>query len=172
MALSKHSFDLILLDLVMPSVESLEDIFEMVALAAPMPVVIVSGISDTHVIHLVRLSGATAYVPKTLPADRIALALRSVLDGVPVFMTEDEKNHPAQNVVDGESSLTPMQSKVMLLLARGKSNKEIASELALSANTIKVHVTKILRKFGVTTRAQAIALIRSRPLGQAIGAGA
>ena len=56
--------------------------------------------------------------------------------------------------------LTPRQLTVLSLLAAGKSNKQIGRELAISDLTVKAHVTAVLRKLGVTTRAEAIVACR------------
>jgi DNA-binding NarL/FixJ family response regulator len=57
-------------------------------------------------------------------------------------------------------ALTPRQAAVLEKLVEGKSNKQIARELAISDMTVKVHVTAILRSLGVETRAQAIVAVR------------
>jgi DNA-binding NarL/FixJ family response regulator len=60
--------------------------------------------------------------------------------------------------------LTPRQAAVLEKLIEGKSNKQIARELAISDMTVKVHVTAILRSLGVETRAQAIVAVRGDSL--------
>jgi DNA-binding NarL/FixJ family response regulator len=157
--LGNTSFDLVLLDLLIPGVSSMEDVFHLVSLCGSTPVAVISGVADPEVTAMVRLSGAAAFISKTLPPDEIVSAFRAVLGGDRVFADQVEPAHRG-----GDAVLTPMQNKVMMQLAKGKSNKEIANELGLSANTIKVHVTKILQKCGVATRAQAIAAIRRAPL--------
>ncbi len=57
-------------------------------------------------------------------------------------------------------TLTPRQAAVLEKLVEGKSNKQIARELAISDMTVKAHVTAILRSLGVETRAQAIVAVR------------
>jgi DNA-binding NarL/FixJ family response regulator len=58
-------------------------------------------------------------------------------------------------------ALTAKQLQVLELLSQGQSNKGIANNLGLSPNTIKIHVTEILRKLGVSSRSQAVALVRN-----------
>lgn len=144
----------------MPGLATLEEVFNLVAMSGRAAVAVVSGVATPDIAEMVRLSGAAAFIPKTLPPEEIGSALRTVMRGEQVFCGMPG----AANAAKGEdAALTPMQRKVMLLLSKGKSNKEIANELQLSANTIKVHVTKILKKFGVSSRAQAIAAIRRAP---------
>ncbi|MEW5726504.1 MAG: LuxR C-terminal-related transcriptional regulator [Pseudomonadota bacterium] len=64
--------------------------------------------------------------------------------------------HPS--AVPQQTVLTSKQLRVLSLLTRGKSNKQIAKELELSPNTVKAHVSEILRRLGVSTRAEAIVL--------------
>jgi DNA-binding NarL/FixJ family response regulator len=61
--------------------------------------------------------------------------------------------------------LTPRQRSVLALVAAGKANKEIANELACADNTIELHVTRLLRKAGVTSRTQLIARFWSQTWG-------
>jgi DNA-binding NarL/FixJ family response regulator len=62
------------------------------------------------------------------------------------------------NTTPGLSELSPRELEVFRLLARGKSNNEIATELFVAETTIKTHVTRIMMKLGVRDRVQAVVL--------------
>jgi DNA-binding NarL/FixJ family response regulator len=60
----------------------------------------------------------------------------------------------------GESPLTPRELEVLRLVALGRSNREVAAELFISAKTVSVHVSNVLGKLGVSTRGEAVAAAR------------
>ena len=60
--------------------------------------------------------------------------------------------------------LTPRESEVLQLVARGRTNAEIAQDLFISVNTVKRHLNNIFMKLGVTTRIQAVRVARQRGL--------
>jgi DNA-binding NarL/FixJ family response regulator len=63
---------------------------------------------------------------------------------------------PLRVQVDNSTGLSPMESRVLPLLKRALSNKEIASEMHLSERTVKFHVSNLLKKFNCTSRAELI----------------
>ena len=82
-------------------------------------------------------------------------ALQTVLDGG-IYSPADTAPRPATGSAAAEEPLTPRQIAVLALLAQGRSNKQIAREMDISDVTVKAHMTAILRKLGVTSRAEAI----------------
>ena len=99
---------------------------------------------------------ASGFVPKSAPIGEVGAAIRAVLDGqiwVPGGIGSDEAEAAmAERVVN----LTPQQMRVFAGMAEGKLNKQIAYEMAIAEQTVKDHVTVILRKLGATNRTQAI----------------
>jgi len=93
--------------------------------------------------------GMIGYIVKTSPVDRFTSALKSVLDGRAVFPQFTSNSHPA-------GRLTRRQKDVLSLLHRGRSTKEIASQLKLAEGTVDNHVANILRVLGVSNRTHAI----------------
>jgi DNA-binding NarL/FixJ family response regulator len=156
--LKQETFDLVLLDLMMPGGGGLVSLVEFVNLAGSGAVLVVSGVEDSDVPHQVKQCGARGFIAKTDPPDRIAAALRLVLNGGHVFPETGTGIHAP--TVPNLPALTAKQLQVLELLAHGHSNKEIANRLQVSPNTIKIHVTEILKKLGVSSRSQAIALVR------------
>lgn len=112
-------------------------------------------------------SGAHGYVCKASGVQELAHALGQILDGriyVPQLLADIEPAHAApaarvpaviERTATGAPSLSPRQSRVLEMLVRGKSNKEIARELNLGAGTVKVHMAALFTKLGVANRSAA-----------------
>jgi len=160
--LAAGSYDLVLLDLLMPGGGEPSTLVELVTQAGTAKVVVVSGVEEPEVIARVRQCTVAGFIAKTQPPDRIASAIGLILNGGNVFpSTYDGTRAPPARTIKAPT-LTPKQLQVLDLLAKGHSNKEIAGFLDLSPNTVKIHVTEVLRKLGVASRAQAIATVRNR----------
>lgn len=156
-ALGADRFDLLVLDLILPGASGLAGLIELSRLAGDTPVLVVSGVEDEAVIRQLRLCGVNGYVSKTRPLDRIAACMRLVVQGAHSCFPD----LPCEGEAPGGAGLTHKQIQVAALLVRGLSNKHIANTLGISPNTVKFHVTEILRRLGVGSRAQAISLLRS-----------
>ena len=163
-------FDLILLDLKMPGSEALSGLHALHRQTPQTPIVIVSHFDDDAVIEEGIAGGAVGYVPKSLPRATILEALRTVLAGgvyVPPGVgqrvgsgagaQDPARPGPGKALMD---ELTPRQQAVLGLLARGKPNKQIADELAISDWTVKAHISAILRKLNAQSRLQAVIIAR------------
>lgn len=154
----EEDFDLVLLDVFMPGADGLE---ELVALRSKMPatpIVVISSITDPGTMRRALTCGAAGFIPKSSPKSLIARALEVVFDGG-VYVPRELLDQVDSDDADC-GSLTPRQLAVLSLLAAGKSNKLIGRQLAISDLTVKAHVTAVLRKLGVTTRAEAIVAFR------------
>ncbi|KAA2242073.1 response regulator transcription factor [Salinarimonas soli] len=152
--------DLILLDLSMPGVQGFSGLIFLRAQHPDVPVVIVSATEDPTVIRRAIEFGASGFIPKTLPIERIGEAIRSVLDGGVWVPAEIDLNAPddkeAADLVRRVATLTPQQVRVLMMLSEGLLNKQIAYELSVSEATVKAHVSAILQKLGVESRTQAV----------------
>ena len=154
-----EDFDLILLDLVMPGSNGLADLVALRDKAPATPIVVISSASEPGTIRQAITCGAAGFVPKSAPTEELQRALQDVLEGGVHFPGQNDKPAPRRRDDGGDllgGPLTGRQIAVLALLAKGKSNKQIANELDISENTVKAHMTSILRKLGVATRAQAI----------------
>ena len=155
----QHHPDVILMDLVMPGgggVEATRRVRE----AAPRTQVLVltSFAGDQQVKEALR-AGAIGYLLKDVSRDELLRAIRSVRDGRPALHAEAQRHllrgvspDPVANTL---AELTDRERGVLQLIARGRSNKAIASELFLSEGTVKGYVSVILSKLGVEDRTQA-----------------
>jgi DNA-binding NarL/FixJ family response regulator len=160
----EEDLDLVLLDLFMPGAHGLEELVALRAKVPATPIVVISSLSDPATMRRAMACGAAGFIPKSSSKQLIAKALEVVFEGgvyVPRELLAE------QTAIDGTDEahsepMTARQLAVLGLLADGKSNKEIARELAISDVTVKAHVTAVLRKLGVATRAQAIVAFRSQ----------
>jgi DNA-binding NarL/FixJ family response regulator len=112
-------------------------------------------------------AGAHGYVTKCEPGEDILRAVRQVMVGniyvTPILAAEpasvlERNGTPA--VLNARTKLTDRQKEVLRLLARGRTNKDIARQLGLSESTAKFHVASLLRTLGADNRAEAAALAR------------
>lgn len=119
-------------------------------------------VDETALEHL--RAGADGFVPLDAALSEIATAIRAVSDGYAVLpppLTRRlvdllVRRGPAQAVVPQVSTLTSREREIFDLIAAGMSNSEVAQALVLSEKTVKFHVSNLLRKLGVRSRAQAI----------------
>ncbi|WP_416886483.1 LuxR C-terminal-related transcriptional regulator [Marinospirillum sp.] len=153
--------DLILLDLHMPGAHGFSGLVFLSGVNPGIPVVVVSGSEDNHVIRRAMDYGASGFIPKSSSLDTIAQAITQVLNGevwIPPAVADhlDEISEEEARFAEALASLTPQQFRVLNMLTEGLLNKQIAYELDVSEATIKAHVTAILRKLGVHSRTQAV----------------
>jgi DNA-binding NarL/FixJ family response regulator len=125
----------------------------------------VSATSDPAVMRRAVDFGASGFIPKSSPIEIISEAIGAVLEGdvwLPevALALEDQDPSPDEEVARRVASLTPQQFRVLMMLAQGMLNKQIAAELDVSEATIKAHVTAIFRKLGVRSRTQAAVTAR------------
>lgn len=157
--------DLVLLDLDMPGTHGFSALAWLRAQYPALPVVIVSALSDPSIMRRAVAFGASGYIPKSSPVEVLDQALQAVLDGE-VWLPEaamrasEENLSEDQRLADRIASLTPQQFRVLMMIADGLLNKQIAGELDVSEATVKAHVTAIFRKMRVRSRTQAAVAAR------------
>ena len=114
------------------------------------------------VIRRAQQFGAAGFIPKSAPAETIGQAVAAVLDGGVWFPAMAPERSESDALLAARlAQLTPQQFRVLLCLADGLLNKQIAYELGLAENTVKVHVTAILKKLACYSRTQAAVLVKS-----------
>ena len=153
--------DLVLLDLNMPGVRGFSSLLFLRSEFPAVPVIVVSGYEEPLMIQRVLHFGAKGFIPKTSSLETMGAAVRTVLNGgiwtppdVPKADDKPEEEERAKRV----ASLSPQQLRVLLMLADGRLNKQIAHELSITEATVKAHMTVILRKLGLVRRTQAAVL--------------
>lgn len=148
--------DLVLLDLHMPGTSGFIGLMMLRSEYPAIPVIVVSAAEDAVTIRRSIDYGASGFVPKSAPIGQVAEAIRAVLEGqiwTPASL--DNGDGADTDLADRVVSLTPQQLRVLAGMAEGKLNKQIAYELTIAEQTVKDHVTVILRKLGAGNRTQA-----------------
>ena len=162
--------DLVLLDLAMPGTRGYSGLMFLRAQHPSVPVVIVSATEDPAVVPRCLGLGASGFIPKSLGAEVIRDAIRSILAGEvwipPEFALDTPEDPEMSDLIARLSTLTPQQVRVLMMLSEGLLNKQIAYALGVSEATIKAHVSAILQKLGVDSRTQAVIAASKIEAGQ------
>ena len=154
--------DLVLLDLNLPDATGFSALVHLRAAYPALPVIVVSAHEDHAIMQRALAHGALAYIPKSAPPLQIHAAIHAVLAGEAWLPDEqnlthhDPRDHRETDLAERMQSLTPQQFRVLMMLAEGLLNKQIAYTLNVSEATIKAHVTAIFRKMDVQNRTQAV----------------
>lgn len=164
--------ELILLDFILPGMHGLQALEAVRERHPGVPLVMLSSQEDQiTVLRSIQL-GAMGFIPKSSSSNQMFEALRTVLaHGIyvpPLSLAGMALPSPRQpRTSPAELGLTPRQTQVLRLILEGKSMKLIASELGLTHNTAKTHVSAVLRALAVTTRTQAI--VAANRMGLVLG---
>ncbi|CDO03170.1 transcriptional regulator [Oceanobacillus picturae] len=152
--------DIILMDLVMKEMDGIEATRQIIAQWPEAKIIIVTSFLDDEKVYPALEAGATSYMLKTSKASEIAKAIRSTYEGQSILEPEvtgkimnrmrTKKEEPLH------TQLTTREKEILLLIAQGKTNQEIADELIIAIKTVKVHVSNILGKLEVQDRTQAV----------------
>ncbi|BDG45381.1 response regulator transcription factor [Saccharococcus caldoxylosilyticus] len=152
--------DIILMDLVMPEMDGIEATKHIIAQWPEAKIIVVTSFLDDEKVYPALEAGATSYMLKTSKANEIANAIRATFYGQSVL--EPEVTNKVMTKMKQKKELLPHEEltnremEVLLLMAQGKTNQEIADELFIAVKTVKVHVSNILSKLGVQDRTQAV----------------
>jgi len=148
--------DVVLMDLLMPVMDG---IAATESIRTELPdvevIALTSVLEDASVTGAVR-AGAIGYLLKDTDADELRRAIKAAADGQ-VHLAPEAAARLMREVRAPENpeDLTERETEVLKLLARGRANKQIAGSLFISEKTVKAHVSSILMKLGVRSRAQA-----------------
>ena len=157
---SRSGYQLVVLDLSLPDAKGFSGLLLVRKLFTDVPVIIVSARSDPQTIASTHLLGAQAFIEKSAPLSHIADVMRRVVAGETVFPQAAPNARGARPEVMDVSrrfaALSTAQMRVLLALAGGRLNKQIADDMNLTEATIKSHLTAIFKKLGVCNRTQAV----------------
>lgn len=152
--------DIILMDLVMKEMDGIEATQKIIEQWPEAKIIIVTSFLDDEKVYPALEAGATSYMLKTSAASKIAEAIRSTYAGKSILEPEVTgkimtrmREKPEKKLHD---ELTTREKEILLLIAAGKTNSEIAEELFIAIKTVKVHVSNILAKLDVHDRTQAV----------------
>ncbi len=153
--LEREDVDVVLLDLRMPNRGGLDVLPEIVAREGTAKVLIISSFEYEEEIYRAAKAGAHGYLTKDATRIEIVEAIRRVADGHIHF-----PEAIAARIADRESrvGLSPREKDILIMLAKGLTNKEIASALQISQFTVRNHVIHILGKLEASDRTEAVSI--------------
>lgn len=144
--------DVILLDLNMPGLGGLSAT-EIILERQPETRILILSMHDSPEYISTALShGARGYVLKDVPTEEIKTAIDAVMAGEQYLCT-GAKGSLKPRIADGREPLTTREQTILLQLAQGKSNKEVAAALDISVRTVETHRKNIRRKLGISSTA-------------------
>ena len=158
--------DVVLMDVRMPRVDGIEATRQIGTMAEPPRVLVLTTFDlDEYVFSALR-AGASGFLLKDAPEAQLLAAIRVVAVGGSLFAPSVTRRHIERFASLGDSgapppnldTLTSREVEVLRLLARGRSNAEIAAELVVSEHTVKTHVAHVLAKLDLRDRIQAVIL--------------
>lgn len=154
------SFDLAVIDLMLPDMNGFSLLAVMAKRFPDVPTIVVSAMDDEASVRRAIKGGASGFVSKASSGEELLRAVRVVLGGgvhTPQMPATNGRRTGAP--ASERFGLTNAQSRVLELLAQGRTNREIAELLGLSEGTVKVHMSAIFRALNVSNRAQALVVI-------------
>ncbi len=149
--------DVVLMDLLMPRLDGVATTAAIKQLYPQVEVVALTSFSEAERVHLALEAGAAGYLLKDAEADEVVAAVRAAhrgevhLDPVVARTLTRSLVAPARTA----TALTPREREILVLVAQGKSNHEIADTLVISERTARTHVSNVLAKLGLASRTQA-----------------
>jgi NarL family two-component system response regulator LiaR len=152
--------DVILMDMVMPGMDGATAIGKILAKFPHIQIIALTSYKEEELVEAALQSGAIGYLLKDVTAHELAAAIRSAVKGIPTLSPEAAKvliktaRVPADKL---GSDLTNREREVLGLMVEGLNNNQIAERLVISISTVKFHVSSILSKLQVSSRAEAMA---------------
>ena len=151
-AFRQHRPDVVVLDLRLQGMSGIETIHALREVFKTARILIFSSYATGEEIYRAMKAGAAGFVLKEMSLDRLLEAIRAVHQGAQ-YMPSEIAARVGERLL---AHLTPREIEVLHLLARGLSNKEIGAQLGVVEGTVKIHITSVFNKLGVSDRTQAL----------------
>jgi two-component system, NarL family, response regulator DevR len=171
-AAAKFEPDVVVMDIRLPDGSGIEACREIRAARPETRVIMLTSYPDEEAVLSAIIAGASGYLLKQVRGRDLVAALESVGRGdslldpaVTEKVLQRVRTAATGGVADELADLTAQERKILLLVAEGKTNKEIAGEIFLSDKTVKNYVSSILSKLNLQRRTQAAAFVAKHHLG-------
>jgi DNA-binding NarL/FixJ family response regulator len=169
----RHEPDIVIMDVRLPDGSGIEACREIRAERPATRVVMLTSYPDEEAVLSAIVAGAAGYLLKQVRARDLVAALEAVGRGESLLdpaVTEKVLERVRRIATGGQSDevamLTSQEQKILMLVAEGMTNKEIAADVFLSDKTVKNYVSSILSKLNLERRAQAAAFVAKRGIGR------
>jgi DNA-binding NarL/FixJ family response regulator len=166
-AVRAHAPDVVVMDIRMPVVDGIEATRRIVASGASCAVLVLTTFDDDEFVFGALRAGAAGFLLKDSPPDDLVAAIRTVNEGgslVDPTLTRKliERWSALEDAASGRAArpelpdVTPREREILVGLAKGWSNRELAANFFVSEGTVKTHVSSLLSKLGLRSRVQAV----------------
>ena len=167
----RHEPDLVIMDVRLPDGSGIEACREIRAARPETRVVMLTSYPDEEAVLSAIIAGASGYLLKQVRGRDLVTALDAVARGESLLdsavtekVLERVRRAASGSATDELAELTFQERKILMLVAEGKTNKEIAAEIFLSDKTVKNYVSSILSKLNLQRRTQAAAFVAKHRL--------
>ncbi|SOC56537.1 response regulator [Ornithinimicrobium cerasi] len=157
--------EVVLMDIRMPVLDGIEATRRITGSLRDVRVVMLTTFDRSQLVYDSLLAGASGFLLKDAPAEQLVGGVRAVARGEELLapritrrLIEEFTRAGRQGRPAGYDQLTERETEVLGLVARGRSNAEIATELYVSVQTVKTHVARVLAKLGLRDRVQVVVL--------------
>ncbi len=151
--------DVILMDLMMPEMDGIKATQAILDEFPDTKIIAMTSFEEEELVHGVLAAGAISYLLKNVTSDELVKAIRDAFSGRSTLAPEAARaliqaTRPARQPL---FELTEREREVLNLLVQGQSNQQIANVMVITVATVKAHISNILSKFQVSSRAEATA---------------
>jgi DNA-binding NarL/FixJ family response regulator len=158
--------DVVLMDVRMPWMDGIEATRRLLRSPSPPAVIMLTTFDMDEYVYDALRAGAAGFLLKDVPPEQLVDGIHAVVSGESLLspsitrrMIEVYLDHrPAGPTADSLAALTPREREILVELARGLANAEIAERLFVSETTVKTHVARVLMKLSLRDRVQAVVL--------------
>ncbi len=166
--------DIILMDIMMPDLNGVQATERVLASNPGIGIIMLTMLEEDDALFAAMRAGARGYILKGADKSEVLKTIHAVAEGEALFgpavaarlAAYFQRSAPERNADPSEfDELTEREQQVLILVAEGKSNRDIAQQLTISGKTVSNHISNIFSKLNVTDRAQAIVKARRAGLG-------